>query len=397
MSPLVWRGVLTWVVVLVAVRLVVLQPERCGEATAGDVRQAAAATTAWLVTNQATDGSWLYRYDRRDDVDLGGYNTVRHAGAVVALEQAATAGHQGAAEAAARGTDWALARTAPVAGGRALLDDATPDLVPSGASGLWLAALAERRLRTGDDVHDELMRDLARFLVAMVTDDGAVLGRFDRTLDQPVPESWSMFYTGEVFWALADLHRLFPDEGFDEPAERIATYLATARDEVEGWWPTIPDHWAAYGFASMTRWPDREPDRPFTVEQVDYLRHQAELQSAQIRYESQRTDSWWTHLTRGRPTLGAGLGTVGEGLTQLWVAAGADERLADLRPAIDERARCTAGVMVERQVGADEADRWPDPDRTFGAFFQFDITQVDDQQHTLSALVFLDPILGGEP
>ena len=40
-----------------------------------------------------------------------------------------------------------------------------------------------------------------------------------------------------------------------------------------------------------------------------------------------------------------------------------------------------------------EADRWPDPDRARGAFFQFDVTQVDDQQHTLSALLHAVPIL----
>jgi hypothetical protein len=391
---LVLRGALAWVLVAAVVRLVVLQPERCGDVSPGDVEQATAAAVAWLVDNQRPDGSFLYRYHRGDAADEGGYNTVRHAGAIVALEQAATFGHPGAAEAADRATGWALARTVEVPdAGRALSDEQQPDLVPSGATGLWLAALVERRERTGDPTHDELLADLGRFMVSMVTADGAVLGRYDRALEAPVPQSWSRFYTGEVFWALAGLHLAFPDAGYDDPTERIGTYLATRRDEVEGWWPTLPDHWAAYGFATMVRWPERAGDHPLTEDQVTYLREQAALQSAQIRYESQRTDSWWTHLTRGRPTLGAGLATIGEGLVQLWAVAGADARLADLRPAIAERTRCTVGVMVERQVTPDAAGRWGEPERVAGAWFQFDVTQVDDQQHAVSALLYAEDIV----
>lgn len=396
MSWLVWRGVLAWLLVGAGLRLVVLQPERCGDPTIDSVRAAAGRTVDWLTVNQRDDGSWLYRYDRATGRDLGSYNTVRHAGVIASLEQAATSGFDRAATAADRGTAWALARTVELPGaGRALADRPEAGSVTSGATALWVAGLVERRERTGDPTHDELLGDLGRFLASMVTPDGAVLGRFDRDAGQPVPRSWSQFYTGEVFWALARLHRTFPQGGFGEPAERIAHYVATERDDVEGWWPTIPDHWAAYGFATLASWPERDGPRPLDHEHVTYLRHQAELQSLQIRYESQRTESWWTHLTRGRPTLGAGLGTIGEALDQLWVVAGSDDRLADLRPAIAERARCTAGVMVERQVDDVDAGRWPDPDRARGAFFQFDVTQMDDQQHTLSALLYALPVLEG--
>lgn len=397
MPGVVGRGVLAWALVAVALRLVVLQPERCGPPTVAGVEAAAARATAWLVDNQQADGSWLYRYDRSSARDLGGYNTVRHAGLIAALEQAATAGIDGAADAADRGTAWALARVTEVGGGRALLDDSAPEVVPVGATALLVAGLLERRRRTGDPVHDELLVELGRFLAGSVTPEGAVLGRYDRTADAPVPASWSRFYTGEAFWALAELHLAFPDAGFDEPAERIATYLATRRDEVEGWWPTIPDHWAAYGFAAVVRWPERSGDRPLTTDEVAYLQDQAELQSAQIRYESQRTGSWWTYLTRGRPALGAGIGTIGEGLDQLWLVAGADERLADVRDGIAERARCTAAVIVDRQVDDDEAGRWAEPGRVRGAVFQFDVTQIDDQQHTLSALLYARPMVAGSP
>lgn len=396
-TALVARGALSWVLVAVALRLVVLQPERCGSVTSDEVEQAARAASSWLVTNQRPDGSFLYRYDRAAGRVEGRYNTVRHAGAIAALEQAATAGHPGAAAAADRATGWALDRTVPVPTGRALADELVPELVPTGATGLWVVGLLERRERTGHRRHDDLLIDLGRFLASVATPQGAVPGRFDLRTGQPVPGSWSRFYTGEVFWALARLHLAFPDEGFDQPAQGIATYLATSRDEVEGWWPPLPDHWAAYGFATLVTWPERDGPRPLSEDQVRYLRRQAGLQSVQIRYESQRTGDWWTHLTRGRPTLGAGLGTIGEGLDQLWRTAGADERLSDLRPALAERIECTAGVIVARQVDAADAGRWGEPERVAGAVFQSDVTQVDDQQHVLSALLFARPVVAGAP
>ena len=97
----------------------------------------------------------------------------------------------------------------------------------------------------------------------------------------------------------------------------------------------MPDHWAAYGFAVMTTWPGWElPD-----EYLPYVRRQSGFQSLQIRYESQRTNSLFSHRTRGRQTLGAGLGTIGEALSNWEVVAAATPALADIREPLAERAR----------------------------------------------------------
>ena len=61
---------------------------------------------------------------------------------------------------------------------------------------------------------------------------------------------YGKFATGEAFYAMALLERAFPSEGWDEPAHRVADYLATRRDEVEGGFRE-PDHWAAYGLAEL--------------------------------------------------------------------------------------------------------------------------------------------------
>ena len=367
-------GLLSWVVTAGLLRAVVLQPEQCGDVTFEETQAAATLAVNWLQNNQNPNGSWLYRYDRAEQEDLGGYNNVRHVGAIEALEKAASAGIDGASETSLGGIRWAERRLVDVENGIAFADSSTR--ASAGGAALLVAGLAERRDRTGDPEFDELMIELGNFMVGTVQPNGSVLGQYDLVADEVVPQSWSKFYTGEVFWALARLHMLFPAEGFDEPTLRIAAYLPQ-RDDVEDWWPTIPDHWSAYGFATMANWPD-PPD--LNDAQVGWISEQIELQSLQIRYESQRTDSWWTYVTRGRPTLGAGLGTLGEALNQWWIVAGTDDRLAEFRPTIAERGRCVAGVLVERQ--ADD-----------GAWYQFDVTQIDDQQHTLSALIFSQPLI----
>ena len=220
----------------------------------------------------------------------------------------------------------------------------------SGASALLTSALVLRRERTGDDRYDDVLHDLGAFLSAMVNERGQVYGTYDPHAGAPVPESWSKYFTGETFWALTLLHRAFPDGGYGEAAERIAHYIATERREVEGFQPDVPDHWAAYGFAVMTTWPGWElPD-----EYLPYVRRQSGLQSLQIRYESQRTNSLFSYRTRGRQTLGAGLGTIGEALSNWEVVAAATPALADIREPLAERAVCVGGVLVDRQVGDDD-------------------------------------------
>ena len=372
---MVARGALLWVLTLGGLRAVVVQPEHCGDPTVESLTSSAQAAVDWFVANQRPDGRWLYRYDRDSDTDLGGYNSVRHAGVVVSLEQAATAGLAGAAGAADDGLAWALDNLHAGPGFRAL---APPDSsVRTGASALLVAALVERRDRTGDARHDAVLHDLGAFLGVMVGARGEVLGAWDRDTRAPVPESWNQFFTGEAFWALALLHRTFPDAGYGATALRIADYIATERDDVEGWWPDVADHWAAYGFAAMATW----PDPPITAEHRDYARKQMGIQSLQIRWESQRTNSFISHHTRGRQTLGAGLGTLGEALSQWAAVARAAPDLGDHAGTLVERARCTAGALIERQASSasDPAEH--------GAWFQFGVTQMDDQQHALSALL----------
>ena len=162
---------------------------------------------------------------------------------------------------------------------------------------------------------------------------------------------------------------------------RIARYLATTRDEAEGRWPDVPDHWAAYALAEMARWP-----APSVIDDtlVAYARHVGALESMQIRYESQRTGTWVSRATRGQTALGAGVGALAEALMSLRsVPALAGDQ------ALRERAECAAGVLLHRQTSSAGGARYPNPERARGAWIRDGITQIDDQQHALSALLLL--------
>ena len=46
-------------------------------------------------------------------------------------------------------------------------------------------------------------------------------------------------------------------KGWDVPARRISTYLATERDDAERRFPPVSDHWGAYAWDEISAWPDR--------------------------------------------------------------------------------------------------------------------------------------------
>ena len=188
-------------------------PERCPEVSVGRVEAAAEDAATWIIDNQQPDGTWLYEYDRVADVASDDYNVVRHAGVMSSLYQSAARGVDGALASADRGLVWALEHVVE-------RDDwagvTTSSTVQTGTNSLLIAALVERRLLTGDDTHDELLGRLGRFLTSQVESSGAVLAYYDLEPDRARAGVYSIYYTGEAYWALGRLHRLEPDAGWGE-------------------------------------------------------------------------------------------------------------------------------------------------------------------------------------
>lgn len=344
----------------------------------------------WFTHNQYGDGRWLYLYDADDATVARDYNAVRHMGVQLSLYQAAAAGVPGAMESAERGLAWAMRHVVERDLWAAVGDD---NRIPVGATALLVAALAERRMATGDDQYDDLLTGMGDFLVSQLEPSGAVLAYYDSAIGAPVPGEYSQYYTGEAYWALTRLRVAFPDGPWAEAADRVGAYISTRRDNAEGYWPPLPDHWAAYGLAETVSVDDRAGDEPLTADELAYARRQAGLFGVQVRWVSQQEGPWGvlargTHVPRG-----GGYGVIGEALTGLWLVSHADSRLADIRTPLSERAMCTAGLALQAQVDAPAADDYREPDRVQGAWLIDGETRMDDQQHALSALLRTIPIV----
>lgn len=368
-----------WAVSLVAVRVAIVPSEHCGELTADGARTAAVAASEWLIAGQEDDGSYLYEYADEGSQPPDSYNIVRHAGVTMSLFQ--TAGRLDSTEAmtaADRGVEWMLDRLVPHDDWLALSDNNEAKL---GASALMAIALAERRLLTGDEQHDEVMKALGRFMASLQREDGGFHIKW--LLDENAPElgTTSLYYPGEALWALALLHEAFPEEGFDETAWAAADFITLYRDEVENVkFPPLNDHWGAYGLAEMVEW-------GLADHHTDYARDLAGRFGFLVRAESQKEDNAVADAMRGDDRRAASLGTWVEGLAALWRLSVEDERLGDLADDIEERARCGAGILTDRQATDGEAEA--------GAWFAEGITRMDDQQHAISGLIYTADAIDG--
>jgi hypothetical protein len=387
-----WLGIAgAWLLVIGFTWGFVALPEHCGDLTEAEAREAAEATVAWFDRNQLDDGRWVYRYNIDTGATDHNPHTVRHAGVTMSLYQAHEAGIDGALGIADAGADWALGPDVVVHQDDLAMMSPTR-YAPTGGAALLAAGLAQRYRAEGPSHYDDDMWALGRFLVAVTEDDGAVLASWDTRQGAPVPDHYSLFFTGEAYFALALLAEIDPEGRHGDwagTADLIGHYLATERDEAENLFPPTSDHWAAYGLGASA-----DAGIPLDDDQVAYGERLAEIFSIQIRYESQRTNEGLNrYVQRGPEALGAGVGTLGEGLGALWTLTDDGGPLEDHRAAIGERLRCTAGVLHDRQIDAEEAAGTLDPGLTEGAWFRLGWTQKDDQQHALSALLLAEEAL----
>ena len=334
-----WALLLVTAVVLVGVRVTVAAPEACPAPSAAEAHAAATAAATWIVDNQQSDGSYTYAVDG-DGRDLGGYSVVRHAGVTLSLYQAARAtGDDTFSAAADRALEWMLDRLRDDDDWTALSEGSS---APLGGSALMLAALAERRLLTGDHAYDDEMRGLGDFLAAMQRDNGDFFVSYDLATHEPDRVTISQYFAGEALWAIARLQNALPDEPYRRAAERAAHFIANDRDDRD-FVPIGPlnDHWASYGFAEMAAW-------PITDAEADYARALSARFQLLTRWEAQKDGGApysWSH----GPERRAAAGNVGRRSSRLARLAGADDRLADLRDDTLESTACGAGVLVQRQ------------------------------------------------
>jgi hypothetical protein len=381
-------SVVAWVAFAGVLRVAVVLPESCGKTDTASLEAAARAARDWILRNQKPDGTYTYLYYIDTDTVPDEYNMVRHAGVTMTLFQAA--GHYEDPQtlaAADAGLGWMIQNLVRRHGWSApVLGNEDPIL---GSVALMTVGLAERRLVVGDHQYDELMHELGRFMLALQRDDGGFEVSWDLRADTPTTGQTSRYYPGESLWALTLLTQAFPDEGWDIAARRALDYLVTQRDEQDDVsFPPLTDQWLAYGLAEMAHW-------GLTDDQLAYARSLAGRFGVFVRSEAQRQDGKLGRLVRGRESRGAGLGTWVEALGSLWRLSSTDERLADLKPKLKERLVCSAGILAARQADKETADKSQAPAMVEGAWFAQGETRMDDQQHSLSGLLYtLDALEG---
>lgn len=375
-----------WLVALTALRLTVAAPNVCPPVTGADALLAARAGAAWIENNQHADGSYVYEYNVETGEDIPGYNVVRHAGVTMSLYQFAAEGDLSVMPAADRGLEWMQDNLYEHDDWVALQDPADGS-VRLGSSALMLASLVHRRLATEETQYDDTMRQLARGLLVLQLEDGAFLNRWNTSVLEPVAGERSLYATGEAFWTLTLMHRLFPGEGWDEAAWKTADYLALYRDDYEEMdFPPWADQWASYGLGEMADWGLED-------HHIDYARSLAGRFGLLVRAESQRDFGDWSRRLHGPTARAAGMGTWVEGMQALHHLATVDSRMADMEAKLAERIECAAGMLVERQWTMDQAAEAPHPVRAAGGWFDEGITRMDDQQHALSGLLYAAPII----
>lgn len=376
---------LVWAVTIPGLRVTLVGAEQCPAVTAQQAREAVLASADWIANNQSGNGKYLYEWDRSTGEASADYNLVRHAGTTMALYQLVAEGEASYLTAADSGLEWMLNRTVtaetPTGTVTAVVQGQADAKL--GTAALMAVSLVKRREATGDTSYDELMLELGHLMESMWLPGGKMTYYWRQSTEAPVAGTTSLFATGEAMWALALLHKQFPDQGWDQLALGTMQYIATDRDDDEDVWPRPwADQWAAYGLNEMAGW-------GLTDRQVSYAREIAAQFGVATRWESQRNGPIGS-IVHGPTPLAAGQGTWLEALGMLQEFATKDPRMADLADPLADRLLCGAGRMVERQVrdtGVPQHD---------GAWFTDDLSRVDGQQHALSGLLFAERLLLAE-
>ena len=170
------------------------------------------------------------------------------------------------------------------------------------------------------------------------------VGGLDLTAGAPTDPSPRIYATGEAAWALARLHTTFPSEDeWGAPARRGGRLPRDRARRGRGAWrrsrgrisgpPTCSPSWRRPACRRNRRpTPGRWPSA-----------------SACSCGPSRRRTGGRTPFVDAH-ARGAGLGVWVEGVGSLARVAEVDPRLADLRPALEERLACGAGLLAARQV-----------------------------------------------
>ena len=338
----------------------------------------------WLAGDVRENGAFYYTYDPvADAYEEYEYNEVRHAGTTYALFQVygATGGEEllEAGERAVRAIDY---QSQAVEGsGRAFVYEYRTKL---GGQALALVALLERRRVTQDTSYDELIEDLATFLLSMEIEEEP--GRYYQSYDVPdrrrLLEPDSNYYPGEALLALTRLAQHFPEGPYLEAAKRAADYLIYERDGDIPAAGQVPreDHWLTIALSDLYR---LNQDQDYAT--VAYL--QADTMTENQFEAGLSQDPTLIGASRRGPYNATAPN--GEALVAVWglaVFLGDEEMIERVSTA----SRRNAQFQMRVQYTEENTQDFPRPDRIIGAWGSNPanpVVRIDNVQHNISGLI----------
>jgi hypothetical protein len=352
-------------------------------------RDRIALGVSWLEQMLRPIGTFYYTYDPTHDlVEDQEYNAVRHAGTVYSLFQAhgllEDETSLGVGEAAA---GYIQRSTVPVRNaGRAYLDIQNGD-TSLGGQALALVALLERRRVTGDTNVDDLIHDLATFLLWLEKDDraGRYFNSFDHQSRLRLDTPDVVFYPGEALLALTRLAHHFPDNtDYLHAATRLANYLVHERD---GDLPTLDevprdDHWLTIALGDLYRLNEEDDYVKVVLLQAD------SMIDKQYTSDNGNPDQIGGSRRAG-PISNTSTATKGEAMVAAWAIArltgneSAEKRIAEAT----ERG---AQYQMRVQYTQNNTSAFPRPEGAVGGWpgsTDDPTIRIDYVQHNLSVLI----------
>jgi hypothetical protein len=360
------------------------------EALAALARERTALAAAWLTGAQRPTGVFYYIYDPvKDEYEIEQYNEVRHAGTAWSLYQAYGLLGDETVLTTAEGAGEFIGKSAvPIVGaGEAYLDIQNGD-TSLGGQALALVALMERRRVTRSTDIDDLIHEMAEFLLWMEYDErnGQYFNSYKHRAQLKLPTPEVVFYPGEALLALTKLAQQFPDGPYLEAASRAANYLVRVRDGDIPKTGVIPrqDHWLTIALSELYR---LEPDDGYAT--VAYLQADDMIASQYTAEDGEARNIGGAR--RDGPISYTSTATKGEAIVAAWGLATfkGDESEADRFALGVQR---NAQYQMRMQYTEANTSEFARPDLTIGGWAANDedrSIRIDYVQHNMSVLVGL--------
>ena len=340
--------------------------------------------TSYLQRNLRDDGVYNYRYFPSSNRNGSGYNLLRHCGTTYALTEVYEITRDPKLlQQIEYAHGWLFRQLVnPPAGDskadwRAPKEPGAPEIKLGGA-GLALLMLAKHAMVTGDMKNMEIMRSIARFIVAMQDEKGDFKHKYFLEPGKD-DKAFSLFYPGEAMFGLMMLYQLDPDKRWLDAAQKGSLFIAKVRDVNKTVDNQDHDHWLCYAVNELYRYSPNAEIKAHAYKVGHAIAAKQNINGPSIDY----IGGWFSAPgSSASATRAEGMGA----LARLARYAKNDDE-AQLFSDCVVRA---AGFLIRAQFNPINAMFALEPQRALGGFWDtpknYEI-EIDYVQHSMSALM----------